>query len=350
MIITHSFSGANITVKRIDGDTVYLENQIRDTTEDWFYWAFRVDRANGRTVRFVFDKMRVGYFGAAKSRDLENWEWTGSWDDDRSFTYTFDEDEDTVYFAHNMIYSPDMLAAFCNRMGITPSTLCSSQKGRSVPYIELGNGEEILLLTARHHACESTGSYVLEGVLERYIENPIKGLRIVCVPFVDYDGVVDGDQGKSRAPHDHNRDYTPDSPSIYRTVAAIRGIAKENRVRYAFDFHSPWHIGNENDSVFIVRNSIEKDALIGEFSQILESCITADSLPYKSSNDLGADVSWNKLGTPTFGNYMLNTANAEIAFSFETAYFTAQGTPFSQKAARELGRCYLEAVRKFYER
>lgn len=350
MIITCNFSGGNITVKRIDGDTVYLENQIRDTTEDWFYWAFRVDRANGRTIKFVFDKIRVGYFGAAKSTDLKKWEWTGKWDDDKSFTYHFADDEETVYFAHNMIYSPDMFSDFCDGHGIEIKTLCSSEKGRNVPYIEIGDGEEAILLTARHHACESTGNYVIEGILDRYHESPIKGLRIICVPFVDLDGVVDGDQGKARAPHDHNRDYTSDKPSIYASVRAVREIAAKNKIRYAFDCHSPWHFGKENDSVFIVRNSHEKDALIGEFASCFEESITPESLPYKTSNDLGADVSWNKTDFPTCGNYMLNVAKAELAFSLETPYFDAQGTVFSQARATELGRCYAEAIRKFYNR
>ncbi len=348
MLITSDFCGGNITVKEIDGDTVYLENQLRDTTEDWFYWAFCVSGAKGRTVRFVFDKMRVGYFGAAKSCDLVNWEWTGVWDDETSFTYTFGEDEDTVYLAHNMIYSPNMFSSFCRQHQIEEKSLCTSRKGRTVPYIEIGEGEEVLFLTARHHACESTGNYVIEGIVERFLEKPIDGLRIICVPFVDLDGVIDGDQGKLRAPHDHNRDYKVDTPSIYPSTRAIKGLASENKIRYAFDCHAPWHVGGENDSVFLVRNSHEKDALIERFARLFEESITPDSLPYKASNDHGADVSWNKTDDSTFVNYILRTAGAEIAFTLETAYFTAQGTTFSQKRATELGRCYAEAIRKYH--
>lgn len=67
-------------------------------------------------------------------------------------------------------------------------------------------------MTARHHACESTGNYVLEGVLEELIKSLPNNLSVMCVPFVDYDGVVNGDQGKNRFQHDHNRDYDKNVP------------------------------------------------------------------------------------------------------------------------------------------
>ena len=349
MLITSDFCGANITVKGIDGDTVYLENQIRDTTEDWFYWAFCIEGAEGRTVRFVFDKMRVGYFGAAKSHDLKNWEWTRGECGEKFFTYTFAKDENKVYFAHNMVYSPDMLTDFCNRLGIPMRTLCQSEKGREVPFFEVGDGEEVLLLAARHHACESTGNYVIEGIVERFLENPIDGLRIICVPIVDIDGVIDGDQGKARAPYDHNRDYAVDTPPIYSSTRAIKELISDKKLRYAFDCHAPWHFSGENDSVFLVRNSHEKDALIERFARLLEESITPESLPYKATNDHGADLTWNHTTSPTFSNYMLNTQGAEISFTVETTYFDAQGTEFSQEAAREFGRCYAEAIRKYHK-
>ena len=46
------FTGGNIHVKDITGDTVILENELRDTQEDWFYWAFCVSGAQGRTLTF----------------------------------------------------------------------------------------------------------------------------------------------------------------------------------------------------------------------------------------------------------------------------------------------------------
>jgi hypothetical protein len=45
-------------------------------------------------------------------------------------------------------------------------------------------------------------------------------VEFLIVPFVDKDGVEEGDQGKNRHPHDHNRDYA--TPCLYPEVQALR--------------------------------------------------------------------------------------------------------------------------------
>lgn len=56
MIKIHkNFIGGNICVKSIDGDVITLENELRDSTE-WFYWAFCVENAEGRELTFNMQK------------------------------------------------------------------------------------------------------------------------------------------------------------------------------------------------------------------------------------------------------------------------------------------------------
>ena len=57
------------------------------------------------------------------------------------------------------------------------------------------------------------------GVLQHLLESGNRDYRYIVVPFVDYDGVIDGEQGKFRFPHDHNRDYM-DNP-IYPETRAV---------------------------------------------------------------------------------------------------------------------------------
>ena len=60
----------NIIVKSIEGDVVKLKQDFRDTPGHWFYWAFRVRGAAGRTLTFDFgDSPAVGSRGAAVSED-----------------------------------------------------------------------------------------------------------------------------------------------------------------------------------------------------------------------------------------------------------------------------------------
>ena len=109
MINIHgNFIGGNICVKEILEDTVLLENEIRDTQGDWFYWAFCVEGAQGRTLTFKMQQTRIGYWGPAVSHDLAEWSWLDPCDEN-SFTYSFGKDEERVYFANTSFASRSII-------------------------------------------------------------------------------------------------------------------------------------------------------------------------------------------------------------------------------------------------
>lgn len=353
MKIHSDFTGGNIQILKMEETDIYIRNEIRDSTQDWFYWAFCVEGAQGTTMTFHFDKKWIGYYGPAISHDLKTWHWLGAEDESRvsdQFTYTFAAEEDCVYFAHDMLYHPAQFQDFCQSIELEVQSLCTSEAGNEVPYVRMGSGSETILLTARHHACEATGNYVLEGVLEELYREEIPGLQVIAVPFVDYDGVVKGDQGKARAPWDHNRDYQPEQEAIYSTVRRIRQIASEETIRYAFDFHSPWHNGKQNDWVFIPENSFSSHKNTMRFANLLEKRMTERAFPYAASGTFPPDVDWNRAGTPSFGTYMHKTAGAELSFTLETPYFRASGCRFSPERAKETGRCFARALRDYHSR
>ena len=343
--IHQNFPGGNIRVVEINGQEISLNNELRDTAGEWFYWAFCIEGAAGQTLTFRFPRTRLGYAGPAVSHDLQNWTWLGTGEEPNAFTYTFSPDEHKVYFAHHMLYPTERFDALLARHGLCAETLCLSRKGRAVPYLRFGSGTRRILLTARHHACESPGNYVLEGVLESLITSPLPDTEVICVPFVDYDGVLDGDQGKNRVPYDHNRDYSPESEALYAEVAAIRAFADAG-VCYAFDFHAPYHTGRRNDTVFVVRNHPDLTAVYNRFSQLLADAITEDALRYFPENDIHPGVEWNAPDTPCFGVYM-NAAGAALAFSLETTYFGLDDNRFTQEKALALGRCFARALAQF---
>jgi len=349
MKIHQNFTGGNITVEKIEGSHVYLKNQLRDITGTWFYWAFCVEGANGKTLTFHFEEHRLGYFGPAVSHNLESWEWLNSPDDDNTFTYTFSENEDKVYFAHDMLYHPNRFYEFCEKNDLKVEEFCVSEKGSSVPFITFGEGEKTVLLTARHHACEATGNYVLEGVLENLLENPIEGYKFICVPFVDFDGVVNGDQGKQRIPHDHNQDYVPDKEPIYAVPKKIREIVAGGGVLYGFDFHSPWHKGSDHDTALIVHSCEELRSCFDSFGKLLEQEITQNAFKYYTENDLYVGRSWNKGGNHTFSSCVIKNPDAMLAFTLETPYFGTKDRKnvFTQESGIELGKCFANAFRKY---
>lgn len=345
MKIHNCFTGGNIRVIKTTDDEVFLENELRDTEGDWFYWAFCVEGAENKKITFHFQKNRLGYWGPAVSYDLKEWHWLDRCDGD-SFTYRFGETENRVYFAHNMLYHPQRFSEFATEYGLSIDELCKSRRGRSVPCLHLGDGETSIILTARHHACESTGSYVLEGVLREWIASPLPNTRILCVPFADYDGVVDGDQGKNRAPHDHNRDYT--AAPIYPEVAEILKHAEQYGCHLGFDFHSPWHKGRENDTIFIVRNSIVKQGRFDRFAEGLQRELSAAAIAYTKENDHMPMTGWNQ-PSPTFSYTMSLREECNLAFTLETAYFGTKENKISTDMLIRLGRGFAKALRNYIE-
>jgi len=341
--IHNRFIGGNICVKKQTETDAFLENELRDTQGDWFYWAFCVEGAQGKTMTFHLQEKRIGHWGPAVSNDLKNWHWLEDCGEN-NFTYCFGDGEKRVYFAHHMLYHPDRFSAFAESHGLCVSRLCESRKGRSVPCISFGKGTRNLLFTARHHACESTGSYVLEGVLEELLRAPIQDTRVFCVPFVDYDGVIDGDQGKNRVPHDQNRDYI-DSP-IYPEVEQIKRFADERGIYLAVDFHAPGHKGGRHDTIYIVQNNLEKNQEFQRFSSILQDRITPDSMQYSGQHDYPHNTGWN-IPSANFGYTMNRRAGCKLAFTLENAYFGTAENKVSAERLIELGRCVARALKEY---
>ncbi|MFA6244147.1 MAG: M14 family zinc carboxypeptidase, partial [Candidatus Hydrogenedentales bacterium] len=275
-VIDTKYPGGNIVIERVERDTLYLSPDLRDTEGWWFYWNFRVSGAAGRTLTFRFsDKNPIGVHGPAVSTDGgATWSWLGA---DKvkgpSFSYSFPADNGSVWFSFTIPYQKadlgKFLAAHSNSSVLVTESLCKSAKGRDVELLRAGrlDGEPKfrMVLTARHHACETMASFALEGFLDAVLAEDDDGywfrrnVEILAVPFVDKDGVEDGDQGKNRRPRDHNRDYI--GPSVHPEVAALRTRVRnwsDGKLRMALDLHCPYIRGEHNEDIYIVGSADEE--------------------------------------------------------------------------------------------
>jgi hypothetical protein len=365
------FPGGNVVVDEIEGDTVRVRPDVRDTEQHWFYWYFRVRGAEGRTLRFEFEEDDVGVRGPGISRDGgRTWGWLGAESGhERSFTYAFPEDVAEARFSFGMPYTQANLDAFLSERAGDPhlraSTLCQSRKGRAVESLSFGKlagePEHRVLLTARHHACEMMASYALEGLIDGVLAEDEAGdwlrdhVEFLAVPFMDKDGVEDGDQGKSRRPHDHNRDYA--APCLYPEVRALREQARKwsrDRLRMAFDLHCPGHRGDWHELIHFV--GVPNDRLwfrVEQFCDVLEGTATGP-LPYRTCNNLPFGVAWN---TPDeYGSLGGEPANASdwlaalpgiwFGATLEIPYANAQGAEVNADTARSFGRDLARAIRQ----
>ena len=348
MIITKNFPGGNIKVISQAPDHVVVEREMRDSEGDWFYWAFCVEdvchqNEPDKTVLFSFPKEhRVGKFGAAVSHDLINWRWSYS-KVDSGFTYSFKPGE-KVYFAFCFIYSEKRLRSFAEQSGIELKTFCKSNKGREVPYFEIGTGDKVVIFTSRHHACESSGTFVMEGIAQQCLKNTLKGYKFVFIPFLDYDGVTDGDQGKSRLPHDANRDYVENGESIYSEVRELRKYADNCNIWAAFDLHSPWMEGNEHDAAYFLKCPSTPELV--DFLTLLKhlTCSDKNSFSYDGNYDFEYGAPWNEKGRPDMKCYFIPRAKSGVSLTMETSYSGTSDNPFLTERVIRLGEHFYDAL------
>lgn len=349
MKITKDFAGGNIQVISENGNDILVEREIRND-EGYFYWAFCVNGAAGKTLRFVFPQdTRVGRFGAAVSHDFKNWFWSNSKEIVNrcdAFTYTFSDAENCVYFAHDMVYSEELLREFAGKNNIEIETFTQTKKGRNVPCFTIGDGDKLVIVTSRHHACESTGTYVLQGFAQGCLEKRPSGIKFLFVPFVDYDGVTDGDAGKGRLPYDHNRDYG--AAPIYNETAKLRELADSGNVLMNFDFHSPHHEGWINDYPYLMKFDKSKNKIYDTLSEVLRKFTQNDvnSMMYTGEQDIEYGAKWNESTTPHNKNYFLPRTLLNTSITMEIPYFGLENNMFTQEKAINLGKHFYHSIYK----
>jgi len=394
-----AFPSGNILPGKIEGDTVTLKQDRRDTEGWWFYWHFRVRGAAGKTLTFKFaDGEPIGVRGPAVSLDEgETWTWLGTKQATKSsFSYAFAVEASSVRFAFAMPYTEANLKKFLARVGAlgkeaegagrgrdarataggtpavqnsgTPAvradTLCHSRKGRAVERLFLGKLDGApryrVLLTCRHHCCEMMASYAVEGLIEAVLAKDDDGewfrqnVELLVVPFADKDGVEDGDQGKNRRPHDHNRDYG--EASIYPETRALRESVpawSAGKLRAALDLHCPWIRGDANEYIYIVGSERpETWAQQQRFGQILEKAQTGP-LVYRAADNLPFGQKWNTTanfkGGFSASSWSTTLPGVKLATSFELPYANANGKEVNAESARAFGRDLAKALRRYLE-
>ena len=377
LIVDNRIPQGNIFVAGIKGDTVELHNEVRDTVGWWFWWAFRVRGAEGRTLKFKFRpdpltgwREYVSNRGAVGSTDCgATWSYTEKEPFTPSeFTYTFGKGEKEVWFAmclpHGLREWNALVARHADDAGhFRVGTLCQTKKGRSVPFARLGRidgrGRFRIVTTARHHAAENIASYMHEGLVDEILADTETGrwfrenVEVLLVPFVDLDGVVDGDQGKNRFPHDPARDYCN---WIYPSTGALRDWIRnewKGRIDVALDIHCPHYNNPLMHQILLApgKNEVRQRRM----AQIVyENCL---GLKYLPKNDVAWNTPWNCTGYmragQTFPQWVLANFETRLATTWEIPFaHTAESVngpfaPVTVDTAREFGRGFAAALSQF---
>lgn len=373
-VIDADFPGGNIVFQSMAGDVVKLHPDFRDSS-GWFYWCFRARGFAGRRIKFQFtsDAKVLCPFGPAVSRDAgANWNWLGADStnlSENSFEHVFQPSENDTRFCFSVPYLESNFQAFVHANAENPrldvASLCRTKKGRDaeLAIVKCVNPPKIkVLLTARHHACEATASYVLEGMLDATL-NPFDGhteflaenVEILAVPFIDKDGVEDGDQGKNRQPRDHARDY--EGESVHATTRAIREFVptwSDGKLKVCFDLHCP-HVGDEPDGkVFFVGLDNEPiQRQLDVFSKILEDT-PHKTFPYKASNNIPFGVGWNTAKNfqqgKALANWCAERPDVALSSGVEIPYSNASGVPVTAESGKAFGKDMARVLGEFISR
>lgn len=368
--ITSDFPGGNIVVHKISDDSVWLAPDLSFTKGEWFYWYFKVSGISGKNITFKFDQNNVfAKYGPAYSINNDfTWKWFGeNRIENNSFSFSFSEQDTIAFFSVAFPYTEKNLKEFLgsvkNKELLETDTLCFSPGNRVIEKITIPSLSEDprckVLITARHHACEMMASYVLEGIVESLLNDKnLQSLRtdteFLIIPFMDKDGVENGEQGKNRIPRDHNRDY--DENPVHNSTAALKKLVLEwsrGKLKMGLDIHCPWIYGNNNEDIYIVGSSdrkIEQNQIL--FSQLLEKNSSGEIKSYHK-NFLPFGESWNTGANYTqgisFAKWGEGIAGINISTTIEYPYANISGIMVSKDNSRVFGKTIAYSMKDYLD-
>ncbi len=356
------FPGGNIIVERMAGSTLFLRPDLRDTTRDWFYWQFAVHGAEGRALEFRFATDAFGSRGPAMSRDGgQSWSWLGTnacrgW----SFHHTFGAVDAEVRFAFAIPYVQSNLDAFLKTVAADAhcrvETLTRSEKDRPVEWLRFGRldggATRRVLLTCRHHACETMASFALEGIVRGVLGQGAAAewlraqVEFSAVPFMDKDGVEAGDQGKLRRPHDHWLDYGGESR--YASVRALRERFAKQPVHLALDLHCPHR---RDETIYLATSPNRAMAEhTKRFSELLEK-LRQGPLRYRAVDNLIFGTGWNRPGEygelRSFMHWAETLKDIEVVATVELPYAAVNDVTVTPENAAAFGRDLVAAIHAY---
>ena len=324
--------------------------------------------AANRTLTFKFTNGNVfGSRGPAVSSDGgATWQWLGAETvKENSFQYRFGAAAKETRFCFAIPYLQKNLESFLKSNSDNPhlvvEALGKTPKEWTIHRLRVGhlNGrpKRRVLIVCRHHACESLASFAVEGIIEAVLAETEDGswfrnsTEFWVLPFMDKDGVEDGDQGKLRRPYDHWLDYKDESR--YASTRLLRKAMQQNGgppVTVALDMHCPYI---RDTRIYFAggptgRNQVNTDRLC----RLLEQVQTG-ALRYQPEHNLPFGTGWNAAGTyagrKSFALWAEELPGNRIATTVELPYASVGSAAVTAKTARAFGRDLARALRLFLD-
>lgn len=330
----------------------------------WFH--FRVTGLAGRTLRLILanPEQTLGGLDWSKNKPVyrspdTKWQRTdkpiaiATSGGRTEWAYDLPKAQDAVEFAFCFPYQGEDFEAAISEIGDSFHTeeIGISPHGRRILRVRNKYRASDLpgvFLTARHHAGETPGSWVLEGLL-RYVARSPKLRESVAwwaVPFVSIDDVVEGSYGKDPWPWDINRAYMHvglKRPEARAVAVDVRRWAKECKPLLFIDLHAPGHREREN----YVNIPLEDDEV---FEQSPGAKPFAQAYLAQMPEDIRSSCAWKKRTSKVTRYEGLSSsawARKELsidAFTIETSYQGNEKVDYTIADYQRMGSALAETI------
>lgn len=290
---TSCFESGNLSMAKSDTPTSYTLLLAPDTNTvgytQWFYYGvqggvvgttyhFKIINMHKPRLLFATGGMRPVVWsrkgGRAWQRGCTEVEFHPTEDRDRSglvghaegkrklqtlsFAYTFEYEEDTVFFAFHYPYTYSYLNKFLSALEAHPyatqfvrrSSLCKTLGGLPCDVVEVAEpgfhgsrAKPFAVVTSRVHPGEPNASWMMHGFLQ-FLCSPApeaRALRSACnwliVPMVNPDGVVHGNYRTGLAGMDLNRQWLSPDPKLHPTIWSVKEMLRGLKTDLFLDLH-----------------------------------------------------------------------------------------------------------------
>ncbi len=229
-----------------------------NTTRCWFNFGVTgFDTTKDLSVYIRYTNLIIAPQYPVFSYDKLNWKRVKTTQTKtKSVTFSAKFNSDTVYFATGYPYIYTQLISYVDSIAsnkfVDTLTLEISEGGLKIPMIVIRDTNskptDMVWITGRQHAFETTLNYSMEGFVNYLISDAKKARKlrkntvIYIVPMVDVDNVFIGASGRMQKPVDFNRDWStkPYWKAIKRIQELMAETIKKYNYRIYLDFHSTY--------------------------------------------------------------------------------------------------------------
>jgi len=277
LVIDDSFDSASIGAYTIDNIDNEIDFEVVSDGLSYEYWTnFKVSGVEGLEVTFninnadqvpfLYNNDPSGEVQMVYSYNGEDWlRLTNHAYSDPTYTFTQTFTQDEVQIATFFPFSHEKMSDFVDTVSASPWAtnpyLGASYRGRNLHLLTITNtaipieNKNVIYSISRQHAAETTGSHMLEGLIEFLISDDeyAAGFRDNYVwyfmPMVNPDGVHVGNSRATWLGNDANRDWHPSNTDTVE-VDTVRSHLESTDTAYGVDMFIDWHSQMNDDGVW----------------------------------------------------------------------------------------------------